>query len=154
MEKRTVPFSRKDNNMICNICKKNPAVIFSSKEVNGKREMEGLCIDCAKKQGINTDEILRAQNSNPAGNINMNNMNNQLEGLFKNLAESLGNIDGIEFDAMAFPDMMNGMNNSEFAEEDDEYDSFGDGFKKEREMLVSMTHIDAYRKMFCRTGVS
>ena len=23
--------------------------------------MEGLCINCAKKQGINTDEILKAQ---------------------------------------------------------------------------------------------
>ena len=102
--------------MICNICKKNPAVIFSSKEENGKRQMEGLCIDCAKKQGINTDEILKAQNGN------MPNMNIQLEGLFKNLAESLGNIDGIEFDAMAFPNMMNEMNNSEFEEDDSEED--------------------------------
>ena len=41
---------------LCNICKKNPAVIFSSKVENGKRQMEGLCINCAKKQGINTDE--------------------------------------------------------------------------------------------------
>ena len=102
--------------MICNICKKNPAVIFSSKEENGKRKMEGLCIDCAKKQGINTDEILKAQNGN------VPNVNIQLEGLFKNLAESLGNIDGIEFDAMSFPDMMNGMNNPEFDEEDSEDD--------------------------------
>ena len=47
--------------MICNICGKNPAVIFSSKEENGKRKMEGLCVPCAKKLGINTDEILKAQ---------------------------------------------------------------------------------------------
>ena len=48
--------------MLCNICKKNPAVIFSSKEENGERKMEGLCVSCAKKQGINTDEILKEQN--------------------------------------------------------------------------------------------
>ena len=74
--------------MLCNICKKNPAVIFSSKEENGTRKMEGLCVDCAKKQGINTDEILKAQTDAQAKNIN-----NGLEGLFKNLAESLNNID-------------------------------------------------------------
>ena len=48
---------RNDKIMICNICGKNPAVIFSSKEENGQRRMEGLCVPCAKKLGINTDEI-------------------------------------------------------------------------------------------------
>ena len=102
--------------MLCNICKKNPAVIFSSKEENGKRIMEGLCIDCAKKQGINTDEILKAQTDAQAKNIN-----NGLEGLFKNLAESLNNIDGLEFDAMAFPDMGN-MNFNNHNQDDEDYD--------------------------------
>ena len=102
--------------MLCNICKKNPAVIFSSKEENGKRIMEGLCIDCAKKQGINTDEILKAQTDAQAKNIN-----NGLEGLFKNLAESLNNIDGLEFDAMAFPDMRN-MNFNNQNQDDEDYE--------------------------------
>ena len=103
--------------MLCNICKKNPAVIFSSKEENGRRIMEGLCIDCAKKQGINTDEILKAQTDAQAKNIN-----NGLEGLFKNLAESLNNIDGLEFDAMAFPDMGNMSFNNNQNDEDEDYD--------------------------------
>ena len=47
--------------MICSMCKKNQASIFSSKITpDGKREMEGLCINCAKKLGINTDEILKS----------------------------------------------------------------------------------------------
>ena len=106
--------------MLCNICKKNPAVIFSSKEENGARKMEGLCIDCAKKQGINTDEILKAQTDAQAKNIN-----NGLEGLFKNLAESLNNIDGLEFDAMAFPDIgnMNFNNHNQDDEDDDDDDT-------------------------------
>ena len=103
--------------MLCNICKKNPAVIFSSKEENGTRKMEGLCVSCAKNQGINTDEILKAQSDAQAKNLN-----NGLEELFGHLAESLNNIDGIEFDAMAFPDMgnMNFTNNSNDDEEDDD----------------------------------
>ena len=91
--------------MICNICGKRPAVIFSSKEENGKRKMEGLCIECAKKQGINTEEILKAQ-SDTTGKMQIDNMNKQLEGLFKNLTENLGNIEGIELGAIPVDDVM------------------------------------------------
>ena len=83
--------------MLCSMCNKYQASIFSSKILpDGKREMEGLCINCAKKQGINTDEILNAQ-SQTIFNKNANDVNKQLEGLFKNLSENLGDIEGIEF---------------------------------------------------------
>ena len=86
--------------MICSMCKKNQASIFSSKITpDGKREMEGLCINCAKKLGINTDEILKAQNQSIINNQSEQ-MNKQLEGLFKNLSENLGSIDGIELGAI------------------------------------------------------
>ncbi|NLL70404.1 MAG: ATP-dependent Clp protease ATP-binding subunit [Epulopiscium sp.] len=38
--------------MMCSICKKNVAIIFTSKISDGKTEMVGLCMPCAKKQGI------------------------------------------------------------------------------------------------------
>ena len=86
--------------MICSMCHKNQAKIFTSKETpDGKMQMEGLCIDCAKKKGINTDEILKAQTSSMLEG-GAENMNKNLEGLFKNLSESLGNIEGIEFGAI------------------------------------------------------
>mgnify|MGYP003315811664 CR=1 FL=1 len=86
--------------MLCSMCNKYQASIFSSKITpDGKREMEGLCIDCAKKQGINTDEILKAQ-SQTVFNQNANDVNKQLEGLFKNLSENLGDIDSIQFGAI------------------------------------------------------
>ena len=86
--------------MICSMCKKNPAAIFSSKiDANGKREMEGLCISCAKKLGINTDEILKAQN-NAILNAAPSELNKNLENLFKNLSESLDEIDEIGFNAI------------------------------------------------------
>ena len=86
--------------MLCSMCNKYQASIFSSKITpDGKREMEGLCINCAKKQGINTDEILKAQ-SQTIFNQNANDVNKQLEGLFQNLSENLGDIDGIQFGAI------------------------------------------------------
>lgn len=81
--------------MICSICKKNPAVIFSSKIENNKRTMEGLCLECAKKQGINTDEILSEQNK-AFIESQAKDMNKQLENLFKGLSENLEGIDGLE----------------------------------------------------------
>lgn len=36
----------------CSICKKNPAILFATTIENGKTEMKGLCIQCAKKLGM------------------------------------------------------------------------------------------------------
>ncbi len=92
--------------MICSMCKKNKASIFSSKITpDGKRELEGLCINCAKKLGINTDEILKAQNQTMLENHEQ--VNKQLEGLFKNLSNNLGSIDGIEFGAIPVSENFN-----------------------------------------------
>ena len=45
--------------MLCSVCKKNMAVVFINKlDKDGKptNETTGLCIECAKKQGINPIE--------------------------------------------------------------------------------------------------
>ena len=99
--------------MICSMCNKNEASIFSSKITpDGKREMEGLCINCAKKLGINTDEIIKAQNQSIINNRSEQ-MNKQFEGLLKNLSENLGSIDGIELGAIP-------INESDDDDQDDE----------------------------------
>ena len=38
---------------LCSVCKKNPAVVFVNKLVDGKPVMDGLCLKCAKDKGIN-----------------------------------------------------------------------------------------------------
>ena len=103
--------------MICNICKKNPAVIFQSKEENGKRTTEGLCISCAKKLGIPTDDILKQQNDAQA-QMQVKDITNQLENIMKDLAEGLGDIDGLEFNAIPFE----GHDGEEYDEDNDEID--------------------------------
>ena len=85
--------------MICSECKKNPAILFYEKIDNVKNTMEGLCYDCAKKKGINPMEVLsKQQDLLSKDKINLNDMNKQLESIFKDLAENLdiNNLDNIE----------------------------------------------------------
>ena len=99
--------------MICSICKKNPAVIFSSKIENNERKMEGLCIDCAKKLGINTDEVLAEQNK-AFMQSQAQDMNKQLEGLFKGLTENLGDLEGLELGTFPFNSQDDNSDDEEF----------------------------------------
>ena len=103
--------------MLCNICKKNPAVIFTSKEENGVRTTEGLCVSCAKKLGINTDEILKNQND-ALNKIQAKDMSKQIENLMKNLTESLSDIDGLELNSMPYND--NAYSDSDDEDEDND----------------------------------
>ena len=65
--------------MRCSRCKKRMAVIFVSREVNGKPITEGLCFTCAKELKIpKIDEIA---NKSVMGDLE--NMGNQLMGMFE-----------------------------------------------------------------------
>ena len=82
--------------MLCSECNKNPAILFYKKIENGKESMEGYCYDCAKKKGINPNEVLAKQNvilSNDK--INLSDMTEQFESIFKDLAENI-NLEDIE----------------------------------------------------------
>ena len=85
--------------MICSECNKNPAVIFYEKTDDGKKTLAGLCYDCAKKKGIDATEVLaRQQDILSKDKINLNDMNKQLESIFKDLAENIdiNNLENIE----------------------------------------------------------
>ena len=82
--------------MLCSECNKNPAILFYKKIENGKESMEGYCYDCAKKKGINPNEVLSKQNAILANDkINLSDMTEQFESIFKDLAENL-NLEDIE----------------------------------------------------------
>ena len=85
--------------MICSECNKNPAVFFYEKKEDGKNTLAGLCYDCAKKKGIDVTEVLaRQQDILSKDKINLNDMNKQLENIFKDLAENIdiNNLENIE----------------------------------------------------------
>ena len=97
--------------MICSECNKNQAIIFYEKIDNGKSKLEGLCYNCAKKKGINPEEALAKQQEMFLSNSksNFNDINKQLENMFKDFAENLdlsnlGNIEG----AITFGDIGDG----------------------------------------------
>ena len=91
--------------MLCSECNKNPAILFYKKIENGKESLEGYCYSCAKKKGIDPNEVLyKQQQILSKDNINLGDMTKQFETIFKDLAENINledieNIDGaITFD--------------------------------------------------------
>ena len=110
--------------MLCSECNKNPAILFYEKSENGKSKLEGLCYECAKKQGINATEVLaHQQDILSKDKINLSDINKQLEDIFKDLAENidinnLENIDG----AITFGNMEE--DNDENENEDEEKPHF------------------------------
>ena len=60
----------------CSICHKNTAVVFMSKVEGGKQERIGLCLPCAKRQGIAPlNDLLAQTGMSPE---EMNNLNDQM----------------------------------------------------------------------------
>ncbi len=75
--------------MLCSVCKKNMAVVFINKlDKDGKptNETTGLCIDCAKKQGIDPLSNMMKEWSN-LSEEEMENMSSQFDELLGGMSE-------------------------------------------------------------------
>ncbi|MEG1142905.1 MAG: hypothetical protein RSE41_10780, partial [Clostridia bacterium] len=82
--------------MLCSVCKKNMAIIFINKlDKNGKstNETTGLCVECAKKQGVNPISNMMNEMNNLT-NEDFENMSSQLGDMLGNLSEFENNNDG------------------------------------------------------------
>ena len=81
--------------MLCSVCKKNTAIIFTNKISDEKpNEMIGYCYNCAKEKGINPLEVMAKQATIIEGeNINLEDMTNQFESMFNDISENLKNQD-------------------------------------------------------------
>ncbi|HHY91613.1 MAG TPA: ATP-dependent Clp protease ATP-binding subunit, partial [Clostridiales bacterium] len=65
----------------CSNCGKNVAVVFTSKIENGKPEIQGLCIKCAKKMGIPViDQLMQQTGMTPE---DIENLTNQMNDIFE-----------------------------------------------------------------------
>ena len=73
--------------MLCSICHKNMAVIFTKKIDGDKNSMEGLCYNCAKEKGINPLEVLAKQAN--LSEEELNDMSKQFENLFDDLSQNI-----------------------------------------------------------------
>lgn len=146
-----------DENMLCSICNKNVAVIYVNKIVEGKMQTKGLCIPCAKKQGIAPmDQIMRQSGMKPEDFENINNQLTEIIGdmdLEKLSQEPNESNDGIN-------SLMNLMNsaftgntsstNNEFLPSDEDqdmdYSKTGSGGAKIREKVKrkKLKYLDTY----------
>ena len=74
--------------MLCSVCNKNTAVIFINKQgEDGKQKLEGLCYECAKKQGVNPmDSLLKQANLSEK---DLNDMSKQLETMIKDMTDKM-----------------------------------------------------------------
>jgi len=68
---------------LCSVCKKNVAVIFTSKIVNGKPEITGLCINCAKKMGMPIIDQLMKQSGMTSEDVE--NLTKQMNDMFEDM---------------------------------------------------------------------
>ena len=82
--------------MLCSVCHKNVAVIFAKKIDGDKSTMEGYCLECAKKKGINPLEFLVQQSGLTEEQIE--DMSNQFETILGEVSENINpeNLENIE----------------------------------------------------------
>ncbi|MGN1327900.1 MAG: AAA family ATPase [Clostridia bacterium] len=89
--------------MLCSVCKKNTAVIFINKQnAEGKTETEGLCLECAKKQGINPLDTMMKQSNLSEKDIA--DITNKLDDIFKNLSVNMAEVDEEQLEEMMNPE--------------------------------------------------
>ena len=88
---------------LCSVCKKNTAVVFVNKIIDGKPNLEGLCLTCAKDRGINPLASMMKQYGASEDDIaNLNEQFNEIVGSIsgdnvefpEELAEDLNANDG------------------------------------------------------------
>ena len=87
---------------LCSVCKKNPAVVFVNKIVDGKPHMDGLCLACAKERGINPLASMMQQYG--ASEEDIENLNNQFNEIMDSMSE-------IEMPEEMPEEMLEGMEN-------------------------------------------
>jgi len=74
--------------MLCSVCHKNMAVIFTKKTDGENSSVEGLCYNCAKEKGINPIEVLASQAN--LSEDELNDMSKQFETIFEDISNNLG----------------------------------------------------------------
>ncbi len=68
---------------MCSVCKKNYAVVFITKIINGQQKQEGLCLSCAKNLGIAPVNQLIEQTG--MTDTDIENLNRQMGSIFESL---------------------------------------------------------------------
>ena len=84
----------------CSVCNKNIAIVFATIIENGKSQMKGLCIDCAKKMGIPVmDQIAQQTGMSPE---DIESLTSEMSNMFTD-----GDMDGLDDDNNPLMNLLN-----------------------------------------------
>jgi ATP-dependent Clp protease ATP-binding subunit ClpE len=89
---------------LCDICHKNVAVIYTSQVIDGQKVNKAICMDCARKRGIEPLSQLMKQSG--MTDADMDNLNQQMMEIMNNVDMddmALPNSEGEEIDKQANP---------------------------------------------------
>ena len=130
--------------ILCSVCKKNMAVIFLNKfDKEGKPtgETTGLCVECAKKQGIDplSNIMKEMENISPE---EMENMSKQLDGMLGGLG--LNNMDDLDEDSDDNPRPKIGFGFSNLFGKKKDVDDDQKEDKKERKKRRKTKYLDTF----------
>lgn len=130
--------------ILCSVCKKNMAVIFLNKfDKDGKPtgETTGLCVECAKKQGIDplANIMKEMENISPE---DMENMSKQLDGMLGGLG--LNNMDDSDEDIDDNPKQKIGFGFSNLFGNKKDTDDDQKEDKKERKKRRKTKYLDTF----------
>ena len=104
--------------MLCQICRKNTAVLFVNKLENGQNKQIAMCLSCAQKHGFSLKNMLDQSGLKPE---DMENIGEQMNALMENMGE--GGMEGLE--QMFPPEMLNMMMGAAHPGEDGEDSEMG-----------------------------
>ena len=111
--------------MLCSVCHKNMAVIFTKKIDGDKASTEGLCMECAKAKGINPIDLLVKQAKLSEDEIQ--DLTSQFEGVFNEIQENMENMDypedGAPTGGIPLGSIFSNMFGSKASEESEQYNN-------------------------------
>jgi ATP-dependent Clp protease ATP-binding subunit ClpA len=111
---KTIRYGDDDCVRKCSVCHKNIAVVFTSKIENGKSEVQGLCIECAKKMGIPViDQLMQQTGMTPE---DIENLTEQMNTVFEDV--DMGDLDDNSEFMKLFQDTIFPTNNNEDKEKE------------------------------------
>ena len=122
--------------MLCSVCKKNMAVIFINKlDKDGKQtnETTGLCLECAKKQGIDPLANIMKEMTNMSDE-DMENMSAQFDSMLNNFSDidSDADVDSEDQGGFGFPNIFSNFMPKKKKEQEKEDNKNSRGSKKDK----------------------
>ncbi len=147
---KTIRYGDDDCVRKCSVCHKNIAVVFTSKIENGKSEVQGLCIECAKKMGIPViDQLMQQTGMTPE---DIENLTEQMNTVFEDV--DMGDLDDNSAFMKLFQDTIFPTNNNEDKEKKKEFKdkertvdvlkNLGNKEKNKKKKIGKKKYLDTY----------